>query len=60
MRKVKYCPSCCFETEFNYNECVECGYALKPKKKKDYDNFEEEDEWSESDWGYDYEDGGWD
>ena len=56
LRKERYCPNCHFETNFVYGECVECGYKYERIKNYQYEKFDKEDEWSESDWGEDIKD----
>lgn len=51
---LKYCPNCQDETEIKHNICTECGEELfEEKKVVKNDEWEDEDEHTESDWGQD-------
>jgi ribosomal protein L33 len=50
---LKFCPNCNDEREIRHGLCMECGEELFVLKKKKRNDWEEEDEWTESDWGQD-------
>jgi hypothetical protein len=54
---LKLCPNCNDETEVRHGICTECGEELFEKKKREVDEWSDEDEWSESEWDqfYKYE-----
>ena len=49
-----YCNNCCMEVEIIDGCCSECGTDFEFKvRKRNFDEFDEEDEWTEDDWGQD-------
>ena len=57
---LKLCPNCNEEVEVKYGFCPECGEEFKDETKKvKCDDWEEEDEYTETEWDqfYNYERG---
>lgn len=51
----KMCPSCGEEVELHHNMCPLCGEEFHTKEKLYSLSEFEEDEWTETDWGEQFE-----
>lgn len=55
---LKFCPNCYEEAEVRHGLCSNCGEEVRDEEESfEPDTFESEDEWTESDWGQDIEEG---
>lgn len=51
---IRICQNCGSEDEFRSGFCSECGEEYKPQAKVEkVDEWAEETEWNETDWGQD-------